>query len=78
DLVDNPELTLSRIFSFLNLEADPSQLVKTIPVYRTKRETWRSNFSAEDRLVFHREAGDLLIELGYEDDESWVRSRPDG
>jgi hypothetical protein len=32
---------------------------------------WKDVFTAEDRTVFKREAGDLLIELGYEADESW-------
>ena len=73
DLVESPESTLERIFSFLGIEADPTQMLETVPVYRTKRETWKSSFSAKDRLIFHREAGDLLIELGYEDGESWVR-----
>jgi hypothetical protein len=32
---------------------------------------WRNTFTEEDRRVFKREAGDSLIELGYEVDRSW-------
>jgi hypothetical protein len=29
-------------------------------------------FTPADRVTFEREAGDVLIELGYEADASWV------
>lgn len=32
---------------------------------------WRSFFTEEDRRIFKQEAGDLLIELGYERDDRW-------
>ena len=32
---------------------------------------WREAFSGEDRRVFKEEAGDLLVELGYERDHGW-------
>lgn len=32
---------------------------------------WREAFTPDDRETFKREAGDLLIELGYEEDASW-------
>lgn len=35
---------------------------------------WRKAFSHEHRRLFHQVAGDLLIELGYEEDASWVDS----
>lgn len=33
---------------------------------------WRERFSPYDRWLFDRVAGDLLVELGYEPDRSWV------
>ena len=33
---------------------------------------WKDVFTAADRVTFDREAGDVLIELGYETDSSWV------
>jgi hypothetical protein len=35
---------------------------------------WRKAFTPEHRRLFHQIAGDLLIELGYEKDDSWVES----
>lgn len=35
-------------------------------------QQWRDAMSVEDRAFFHREAGDLLIELGYEESAAWV------
>jgi hypothetical protein len=35
---------------------------------------WRKAFTPEHRRLFHEVAGDLLIELGYEEDDSWVES----
>jgi hypothetical protein len=37
---------------------------------------WRREFSPCDRRFFHDEAGDLLIELGYEDSDAWVEAGP--
>ena len=34
---------------------------------------WREVFTQKDRAVFRDSAGDFLIELGYEPDDSWVR-----
>ena len=33
---------------------------------------WRNNFTRESRVLFNQYAGDELIKLGYEIDESWV------
>ena len=35
---------------------------------------WRNYFSIEARKRFHGYAGEPLIELGYEKDDSWVNS----
>jgi Sulfotransferase domain len=32
---------------------------------------WKNAFTAEDRKVFKEEAGDLLMELDYEQDDNW-------
>jgi hypothetical protein len=36
---------------------------------------WRSEWGTDDKRSFHAVAGDLLIELGYEPDPSWVGDR---
>jgi glycosyltransferase involved in cell wall biosynthesis len=33
---------------------------------------WKDVFTAADRVTFDREAGEVLVELGYEADSSWV------
>lgn len=33
---------------------------------------WRQAFAEADRAFFHQEAGDLLVELGYESSDAWV------
>lgn len=37
-------------------------------------QKWHKAFSPQDRRFFHDEAGDLLIELGYETSDAWVTS----
>ncbi|WP_446402326.1 sulfotransferase domain-containing protein [Coleofasciculus sp. C1-SOL-03] len=39
-----------------------------------KVQKWRKAFTASDYEFFHQEAGDLLIELGYETSEAWVET----
>lgn len=39
---------------------------------------WRGKLDAYERLAFARAAGDLLVELGYEPDSSWVGVGPAG
>ncbi|MEO1377138.1 MAG: sulfotransferase domain-containing protein [Cyanobacteria bacterium J06635_10] len=40
-----------------------------------KPEKWQEAFTYEDCEFFHREAGDLLISLGYEVSDAWVKTR---
>ncbi|MFN8543935.1 MAG: sulfotransferase domain-containing protein [Candidatus Binatia bacterium] len=37
-------------------------------------ERWRDAFTPADREFFHAEAGEMLIRLGYETSDAWVRS----
>ena len=41
------------------------------PVYRTLTGRWQREMSKPDRIAFHREAGNLLKQLGYARD-SWL------
>jgi len=43
----------------------------TKPIYRTAHGRWRNEFTEEDKRVFKALAGDLLVKLGYEEDDSW-------
>jgi hypothetical protein len=37
-----------------------------------EKSGWRKAFTPEHRRLFREVAGDLLIELGYEKDHSWI------
>jgi len=37
------------------------------------RPDWEEAFTEEDRRLFWREAGEMLAELGYETDDTWVK-----
>jgi hypothetical protein len=82
DLIESPQEVLARAFSFVGVPADTDSMLPTLPLYKTRLRSWQSSFTPEDRQVFAREAGDLLIELGYEKDDRWVehqgesKSRP--
>jgi hypothetical protein len=43
----------------------------TKPIYRTAHRRWRKEFTEEDKRVFKAIAGDLLVTLGYEEDDDW-------
>lgn len=53
-----------------------ARLVKMGPestaIINEKSQAWKEGFTSDDRQFFHNEAGDLLIELGYEKSGSWV------
>jgi len=72
DLIESPESVLGKIFSFMEVDAEPERLLSLLPIFRARTGIWRSAFSAQDREIFAREAGDLLIELGYEADHGWL------
>lgn len=40
----------------------------------TRLEKWRKTWTHDDRAFFDQEAGDLLIELGYENSTKWVKN----
>ena len=41
------------------------------PIEGSARGRWERDMSAEDRAIFKRIAGDLLIEFGYADNDAW-------
>ena len=75
DLVKEPRKLLKQTFAFLELADHVDDVVPALPVYENRKQIWRSKLSVQDRRVFAREAGDLLIECGYADDDSWVSER---
>ena len=43
----------------------------TQPIYRTAHERWRKEFTEEDKQMFKAMAGELLVTLGYEENNNW-------
>jgi hypothetical protein len=41
------------------------------PIYKTAYNRWKKEFSKEDKILFKELGGDLLIELGYEENKDW-------
>jgi len=86
DLVHDRERALNHIIDhFLNRVPLPTprsvlleSLEKSIdpsksPTFRTGRTgSWKEHFTDEHKRIFKDVAGDLLIRLGYEKDDSWL------
>ena len=50
-----------------------SESTAILGYYRHQKvKKWQQVFSLEDRKFFHEEAGDILIDLGYEDSGAWL------
>jgi hypothetical protein len=64
----------SRLSRLLGRSTSTAIVGKPLPGEAKK---WQELFDESDRRFFHEEAGDLLIELGYEQDDAWV-SAPAG
>jgi hypothetical protein len=73
DLIEAPAPVVTRILEFLAIEGDPESLLSIMPVSKARGGVWRNTFTAADRRVFASEAGDILIQLGYEKNYDWVR-----
>jgi hypothetical protein len=72
ELIGDPAKSMAGIFSLLGLEARAAEDLPGLRIYTHREKVWRDAMSEEDRLVFRREAGDLLIALGYEGNDDWV------
>jgi hypothetical protein len=72
DLIQAPRETLADIFAFLGLSADVDEILKHFKIYDQRVGAWRTALDARSRKAFADEAGDMLANLGYEKDRSWV------
>lgn len=52
-------------------EKMPQNPGATRPIYKTARGRWRDEFTEADERIFKAVAGDLLVELGYEESDDW-------
>ena len=69
DLISKTEETLRRICDFIGEEFDDS--MTKVPLQKHNIGRWVKTFSDKDKRDFKDEAGDLLIELGYEENNDW-------
>lgn len=89
-LIESPELELKKLFKFLNEDWDPKvlsfhEISRNLafeassnqvnkPFYKTSIGRFRKALQLEDGLKIDDIAGDLLIDLGYTLDNSWIKS----
>ena len=69
DLISKTEETLRRICDFIGEDFDDS--MTHAPLHKHNIGRWVKTFSDKDKRDFKDEAGDLLIELGYEENNNW-------
>ncbi len=69
DLVENPEQELRRLCEFLGEPFCDRWL--EVEYRRTTIGKWKQAFSEDDKHTFKENAGDLLVELGYEPGPDW-------
>jgi hypothetical protein len=70
-VINSLKASVQDISAFLGIGETPWDLTR-LKIYKQRAAVWRAKLSPEDRKIFAKEAGDLLIELGYERDYSWV------
>jgi hypothetical protein len=75
NLVASPRETMSEVARFYGLQSDPDAMAHSVRVSTERNGKWRSAWSLSERRDFEREAGDLLIELGYEKNSDWTRRK---
>jgi Sulfotransferase family len=73
ELLKSPDAVLKDALAFLGVDGCLDEILSHVPIFKEREAVWRKFFSRQDREIFSREAGDLLIELGYEKDYQWVR-----
>ena len=63
-----------KLLSFYKTEKDDKHLQNIevgMPIYKKTIGRWHNDMSPNEKDLFKRKAGNLLIELGYEKDKSW-------
>jgi protein-tyrosine sulfotransferase len=87
ELVQRPEVTLRRLFTFLgelwdprvlnyhhqkrNLAGESSAAQVSKPLYKSAVGRWKRNLKSDDKEVVKKVAGNLLVKLGYAKDFRW-------
>jgi hypothetical protein len=72
ELVASPRETMRKVGRFYELDSDSDIMAESMQVSKEQKTRWRATWSLSARRDFAREAGDLLIELGYEKNSDWI------
>jgi Sulfotransferase family len=72
DLIAEPQRTMARVFAALGFGKNTAVMPPEMEIYRHREKVWRAGLSKKEKIIFAKEAGDLLISLGYEKDDAWV------
>lgn len=88
DLVEDPEATLKNLMYLLqedyypellnfykkdrNLANEASAKQVNKKLYKSSKSRWKRDFNKPLAITFQQICGELLIQLGYENDSSWV------
>ena len=87
DIVEETDREVRRIYEFLELEHEPRSvgfIRRRSPINSSFKDEdavgklaprW-SGWSKDERRTFHSIAGDLLVELEFEADDSWIERHP--
>ena len=69
DLIATTEQTLRELCDFIGEDFDQSMMSVDLANHNIGR--WKKSFTEKDKDDFKEQAGDLLIELGYEENYDW-------
>ena len=72
DLIATPARVLKTVFDALGFDTCAASNPPGLKVYGHREKVWRSGLAKKDKCDFAKEAGDLLIQLGYEEDDACV------
>ncbi|MGH7872410.1 MAG: sulfotransferase family protein, partial [Candidatus Binatia bacterium] len=72
DLIAHPTQNMETVFAFLGLDVRAAGDLPGLKIYSHRERVWRDTMTQQAKADFAKEAGDLLIELGYEKDDRWL------
>ena len=72
DLIAQPAQNMETVFAFLGFDVRTAGDLPGLKIYGHRQKVWRASMTQQAKVDFAKEAGDLLIQLGYEKDNRWL------
>jgi hypothetical protein len=72
-LIAAPEKIMDSVFSLLGFSPSAAGKLPGLRVYGHRENVWRDSMAPQDKRDFDKVAGDLLVELGYENNNRWAK-----